>query len=203
MCMHRTGFTLIELLVVIAIIAILAAILFPVFAQVREKARTTSCASNLKQLGTAFELYIQDYDSKLPPLIQIHFIPNDNHFSKALLRPYIKNEGIFKCPSDHGSKAYWESSAVRRQPFHIRYRCSYQNRTDLYPDTKPVSYFRRPAETEMLRDSIAWHWAQVKETSGPGQGSYDHEDSRNGLNFLFLDGHVRFHRSTERTSQIP
>ncbi len=62
----RTGFTLIELLVVIAIIAILAAILFPVFAQAREKARSTSCLSNLKQIGTAFQMYAQDYDEMFP-----------------------------------------------------------------------------------------------------------------------------------------
>src|SRR5436309_2182636 len=63
----RKGFTLIELLVVIAIIAILAAILFPVFAQAREKARQATCASNLKQIGTAFMMYIQDYDEMFPP----------------------------------------------------------------------------------------------------------------------------------------
>src|SRR5437867_7482672 len=61
------GFTLIELLVVIAIIAILAAILFPVFAQARQKARLTSCLSNLKQLGTALSMYVQDYDEMLTP----------------------------------------------------------------------------------------------------------------------------------------
>ena len=62
----RTAFTLIELLVVIAIIAILAAILFPVFAQAREKARGIACLSNLKQLGLSFEMYLQDYDEVMP-----------------------------------------------------------------------------------------------------------------------------------------
>src|SRR2546421_4720567 len=65
---HRTGFTLIELLVVIAIIAILAAILFPVFAQAREAARKATCQSNLKQLGNAFMMYVQDFDETYPPV---------------------------------------------------------------------------------------------------------------------------------------
>src|SRR6266568_3508217 len=65
--LRRTGFTLIELLVVIAIIAILAAILFPVFAQAREKARQTTCVSNLRQIGLGVNMYAQDYDEKMPP----------------------------------------------------------------------------------------------------------------------------------------
>lgn len=95
--MKKSGFTLIELLVVIAIIAILAAILFPVFAQAREKARQTSCISNLKQLGTSIQMYIQDYDETYP------VGSPDNWWYDIwgiTTQPYIKNVQIFKCPSD-------------------------------------------------------------------------------------------------------
>jgi prepilin-type N-terminal cleavage/methylation domain-containing protein/prepilin-type processing-associated H-X9-DG protein len=92
---HNRGFTLIELLVVIAIIAILAAILFPVFASAREKARQTSCASNEKQLGLAFLQYTEDYDEKLP---------TSNGFLGmgwgGQIYPYVKSVGVFTCPDD-------------------------------------------------------------------------------------------------------
>src|SRR5438552_8343561 len=91
------GFTLIELLVVIAIIAILAAILFPVFAQAREKARAVSCLSNIKQLGLAVNMYVQDYDETYPIAC-----PNDwwYYIWGVNVQPYIKNVQVFKCPSD-------------------------------------------------------------------------------------------------------
>jgi prepilin-type N-terminal cleavage/methylation domain-containing protein/prepilin-type processing-associated H-X9-DG protein len=99
----KKAFTLIELLVVIAIIAILAAILFPVFAQAREKARQTSCLSNQKQMGIAVMMYAQDYDETMP---QAYYYNNDSnatagytHWS-GLVQPYVKNLGIFVCPSD-------------------------------------------------------------------------------------------------------
>jgi prepilin-type N-terminal cleavage/methylation domain-containing protein len=102
----RRGFTLIELLVVIAIIAILAAILFPVFAQARESARQTSCLSNLKQLGLALRMYTTDYD-ETNPNIRI-WAPDSGDLNKGLIwknvvQPYIKNKGIFQCPSNQYS----------------------------------------------------------------------------------------------------
>jgi prepilin-type N-terminal cleavage/methylation domain-containing protein len=110
--MRRKGFTLIELLVVIAIIAILAAILFPVFAQAREAARKSACLQNLKQLGTAMMMYGQDYDEILPPPYINSAVPwtvqgpnpepiNASAFGWGdLIMPYIKNVGIFQCPSN-------------------------------------------------------------------------------------------------------
>jgi prepilin-type N-terminal cleavage/methylation domain-containing protein/prepilin-type processing-associated H-X9-DG protein len=95
---QRRAFTLIELLVVIAIIAILAAILFPVFAQAREKARQTSCASNLKQLGLGAMMYMQDYDQRYVPWYGDGY-PRGKGWS-SILTPYVKNEQMYSCPSD-------------------------------------------------------------------------------------------------------
>ncbi|MCX6382212.1 MAG: prepilin-type N-terminal cleavage/methylation domain-containing protein [Armatimonadetes bacterium] len=102
---NRSAFTLIELLVVIAIIAILSAILFPVFAQARAKARQAVCLSNQKQLSTAALMYVQDYDETMPNaqwIGPVAFPPNwyFGQSARDLLEPYTKNRGIFTCPQD-------------------------------------------------------------------------------------------------------
>lgn len=97
--MYRRAFTLIELLVVIAIIAILAAILFPVFAQAREKARATSCLSNQKQIATGLLMYAQDYDEML--LMGMYGTSASGTLCSwpAMIQPYIKSTQVFQCPS--------------------------------------------------------------------------------------------------------
>lgn len=117
LCRHF-AFTLIELLVVIAIIAVLAAILFPVFAQAREKARQAVCMSNLKQIGTALFMYQEDYDEFLPDRRDLKLSlpggyrpwvgwpPSDPRagWAAIILEPYTKNNAIWSCPSVTGSQ---------------------------------------------------------------------------------------------------
>jgi prepilin-type N-terminal cleavage/methylation domain-containing protein len=141
----RRGFTLIELLVVIAIIAILAAILFPVFARAREAARKTACLSNMRQLGTATGMYVQDFDGAYPDsrvtwqrtptdvnwpgpgyyggehiCRYAHRLYNDNGNDLGgigmIYNPYIKNAQIFRCPSDPGNRGWAEACLVPNTP---------------------------------------------------------------------------------------
>ncbi|MDQ2687627.1 MAG: DUF1559 domain-containing protein [Armatimonadota bacterium] len=142
---RRRGFTLIELLVVIAIIAILAAILFPVFAKAREKARQASCLSNEKQLGLAFMQYTQDNDELTP---SSHFW---GYGWAERINPYSKSAGVFKCPDDsHNSTntdvpgwlpiSYAENGNLRQS-------CNAQT-----CDGSNISLFQAPASTILLAE---------------------------------------------------
>jgi prepilin-type N-terminal cleavage/methylation domain-containing protein len=115
--LRKRGFTLIELLVVIAIIAILAAILFPVFAQARAKARQISCVSNMRQIGAAFALYVHDWDDRLPDRRDLKLTPPGGYrpwttwppsdprvgWAAVVLDPYLRNRDIWSCPSLPGT----------------------------------------------------------------------------------------------------
>ena len=106
----NSGFTLIELLVVIAIISILAAILFPVFAQAREKARETACLSNMKQIALGLIQYVDDYDGTMPGAsmsVPVSTLSNAGDSREPIdmqLMPYIKSNNVWTCPSDHGNR---------------------------------------------------------------------------------------------------
>lgn len=104
---RRWGFTLIELLVVIAIIAILAALLFPVFAQARASARRASCSSNLRQLAMGFTQYFQDYDETFPAngVTQLESVEDVERLWFRQIQPYVKNNGILHCPADNVTNA--------------------------------------------------------------------------------------------------
>jgi len=144
---RKPAFTLIELLVVIAIIAILAAILFPVFARARENARKITCISNLKQLGTAVLMYAQDYDEYLPNNFagkKDTMLWNDLSGS-GLLDPYLKNKKVWFCPSD-------TPPTYKNQTYDYSY-CLYNNTADVnkhaYPSTME-SHSLAEAESSLL-----------------------------------------------------
>ncbi len=206
---HR-GFTLIELLVVIAIIAILAAILFPVFAKVREKGRQTSCLSNLRQLGTALNQYTQDYDEKFPPA----YWSGDDTWAFnwgtnwcQLLYPYVRNNQIFACPTSPVKVGSAYSDLVAGLPpdgvYYGNYIVNYDglcyglNNGDA---RCLVSEIRYPAETFAILDGYVggatWGddtWAVLMNTLGLDWDSGKAGCNRhNGMtNVTFVDGHAK------------
>jgi prepilin-type N-terminal cleavage/methylation domain-containing protein/prepilin-type processing-associated H-X9-DG protein len=185
-----SGFTLIELLVVIAIIAILAAILFPVFAKAREKARQTSCLSNVKQIGLGLLMYTQDYDE---------ITPNGGAYT-VLTQPYIKNWQIYDCPS-HKDLAY-----PCPCPSNMRARCRYA----LNYGGGAYSSRRWPGMNNgtmiaMVSDPAGTFWVcdgrcdRVNPADNTLDWTYYHDDPlwegrhNDGGNFLQVDGHAKWY----------
>jgi len=195
----KTGFTLIELLIVVGILSILAGLLLPVFAAAREAARTTRCLANLRQLGGAILLYIQDYDQLFPYALD----PLDRHFPEqwrgwrnpwtgesyyeqvlqliaappertdlaSVLGPYYSGEPeVWHCPSDFGSR----HPALQCDSLFHRFGSSYLYRTELTLSHRPLPSLAHPSETNLLVDTVAWH------AKGPRR-----------VNLLYTDGHLK------------
>jgi prepilin-type N-terminal cleavage/methylation domain-containing protein/prepilin-type processing-associated H-X9-DG protein len=154
--MRKRGFTLIELLVVIAIIAILAAILFPVFAQAREKARAATCQNNLKQIGVGLSMYSQDFDEKLCP-DRITYPNFRDGVWDHLIQPYVKNSGIFKCPD-------WSDATTPAPDWVLSYGMNYRltqfdtttldDMPSLWFNTMGLANLRSPANTIYICDNV-------------------------------------------------
>jgi prepilin-type N-terminal cleavage/methylation domain-containing protein len=199
------GFTLIELLVVIAIIAILAAILFPVFARAREAARRSGCLSNMKQVTTAIMMYTQDYD-EIMPYQQLgdvcdYATAKTNVWINSVM-PYVKNKGVWVCPSadDWGKKGdsdsvYWYNghasakaiAAVERPAESILFLewAHRTNCTGMRPYPKDKCPPAKQGQGGTCPDT--WH---PNSTWGNNHTSGD--PNVKGSNYPYVDGHVRF-----------
>jgi prepilin-type N-terminal cleavage/methylation domain-containing protein/prepilin-type processing-associated H-X9-DG protein len=211
----RRAFTLIELLVAIAIIAILAAILFPVFAKAREKARQTSCASNLRNLGAAVLMYAQDYDEQFP--LAAYAGAGFTFFTwHDLTDPYSKNTDIWHCPSSQVSKKDQGGKVTTHFGYNVRYL------TTIQPDFSnanghtavSLAAIQSPAETVLLVDakaSISGSWCgddgkfllppSAADAHCWGRPNPLHSE---GSNLLWADSHVKWQKPTAYyTNQTP
>jgi len=206
MSVKKRGFTLIELLVVIAIIAILAAILFPVFAKAREKARSSSCLSNLRQMGSAIMQYAQDFDEKYPRSYMWANSNSELYWWSDLMQPYVRNYQIVSCPS--GQWAYY----YNRPPYcQSPLVCSYampDMRVDLNNNIippvpgSPLASVQDPAGTIAFVDSLSQEiaagappsFSSVRLLDYTDQGVYCQVAKRHndGFNVCFADGHSKW-----------
>lgn len=198
---QRRGFTLIELLVVIAIIAILAAILFPVFAKAREKARQTSCLNNLKQLSLAALQYAQDYDERFPalqvgPYMNVPQMPPYNDWGwqsgygywysfMFVLYPYVKNTQVYQCPSNN-----YSNCGITYAPA-ANARDAAGNMIDYLDLPQKLAAFQTPAQSMLL--------TEVGNGGGPPYVLSDvyyacAAPHNEGANIAYVDGHAKWTR---------
>ncbi len=197
----RTGFTLIELLVVIAIIAILAAILFPVFARVREKARQTSCLSNLKQLTLGVMMYTDDYDEVLPWDDLDYDGSGDDSYGdgtwRGMIMPYVKNTQIFMCPSrTFETRAF--DGRFDDYGMYAGYGINYAHYdwgTHTPPYAQPLSCIQDASNCIILMESPGIH--EVANPMGEDAVRWVPNASwavrhNGGANYSFCDGHAKW-----------
>ena len=187
---RRRGFTLIELLVVIAIIAILAAILFPVFARARENARRSSCQSNLKNIGMGIIQYTQDSDEL--------YLPEQNSDNKTfvtMLQPYVTSRKLFVCPSAPTATvtlADSQDSGTEKDGAWTAFGDSgtYGLNSDFaQSEPEALSNLEKPAEAHMAFDCS---WYESLDTLSPGGTIQEATRHFDGVNIGYADGHVKW-----------
>lgn len=188
--MRRRGFTLIELLVVIAIIAILAAILFPVFAKAREKARQSSCLSNVKQIATAILSYAQDYDERMP--LEAGYIPTATFLAGPewpnywwqQVEPYMKNLQILACPSSSVKSVNSGNTSDTRYTINYGY--------NLLASGQSLGTCKLPSETGINVDGVNNYWRLYDSTATGTAYVWATKIHNDGFNANFADGHAKW-----------
>ncbi len=207
---RRRAFTLVELLVVIAIIAILAALIFPVFARAKGSARQTQCINNMKQVGTAIDLYMGDYDDIFPSAVdpfdkfrpeiwdafpefkqRIPFMP----LLHEALQPYLKNLDVFHCPSDVGSQVMDNHPYIdfdTSPSMFATYGTSYAFRTEIAFKYFSQTGFQLPANVNVLFDGSG-HWHGSTRAIQKGEDMQTVRDLWRGYRYttLFGDLHAK------------
>jgi len=194
--LKRSGFTLIELLVVIAIIAILAAILFPVFMQAKSRGQQTKCVSHTRQIGTAIMSYSDDYGGALP------YAFNQTNWSiwwegtfRERLRPHLKSKGVLMCPVRTAVRESWDPRPISQiSHYGINYYlvCETSKWGFCY-----LSEIKRPTRTILISENFDGDWSAEPwdnaSTGHEGQFYPYHGDAQaRGGNFVFGDGHAKF-----------
>jgi prepilin-type N-terminal cleavage/methylation domain-containing protein/prepilin-type processing-associated H-X9-DG protein len=202
---RKTGFTLIELLVVIAIIAILAAILFPVFARARENARRTSCSSNLKQIALGIMQYTQDYDEKFP----CYYGGVGNAGWAEQIQPYSRSLQLLQCPSESTAPSS-DSLATGYTDYAINLQLGWDISAGS-AGAKSLAILTSPTLTVMNHDYVpqsATSWSAGCASEGNTCSAARLADFQttvaqrhlDGMNFSFTDGHVKWYKSQNTTT---